>query len=90
MQEHMNILATGGAGYSVGHSTCRYPESKIIIHGNLSKGRLENISLRPRECPNVTLILWENTDIRNYAKFKAARGDTSGSLVSLAACRVHH
>ena len=57
-------------GYSACRALARYPESEIIIHDNLSKGRLENISPLLRECPNVTLILWENADIRDYAKCK--------------------
>jgi len=74
----MKILGTGGAGYYVGYSACRtlarrYPESKIIIHDNFSKGRSGNISLILRECPNVTLILWENADIGGYDKFEAAQ-----------------
>lgn len=87
----MNLLITGGAGNYVGYSACRalarrYPESKIIIHDNLSKGRSENISLLLRECPNVTLILWENTDIRDYAKFEAVQRQYQlGVVVHLAA-----
>jgi UDP-glucose 4-epimerase len=74
----MNILVTGGAEYYIGYSAChalarRYPESRIIIHDNLSKGRSKNISLFLRECLNVTLILWENEDIREYAKLEAVQ-----------------
>jgi UDP-glucose 4-epimerase len=70
----MNILVTGGAGY-VGYSVSRalalaYPESKIIIHDNLSKGKLENISILTNECTNVSLTPWENADIRDYEKFE--------------------
>ncbi|MBX4215968.1 NAD(P)-dependent oxidoreductase [Candidatus Parcubacteria bacterium] len=71
----MNILITGGAGY-VGYSASRalarkYPKATIVIHDNLSKGRLENISLLKRECPNIALVPWERADIRDYAKFEA-------------------
>lgn len=70
----MNILVTGGAGY-VGYSVSRalalaYPKSKIIIHDNLSKGKLENISLLVEGYPNVVLTPWENADIRDYEKFE--------------------
>lgn len=71
----MNILVTGGAGY-VGYSTSRalaikYPESKIIIHDNLSKGKLENIGVLLNECSNVSIIPWEKADIRDEAKFES-------------------
>jgi nucleoside-diphosphate-sugar epimerase len=74
-------------GYSAYRALARrYPESKIIIHDNLSKGRSENISLLLRECPNVTLIPWENADIRDYAKFEAVqRQYQPGVVVHLAA-----
>lgn len=70
----MNILVTGGAGY-VGYSVSqalakKYPESKIIIHDNLSKGKLENISLLLNSYTNITIIPWENADIRDYEKFE--------------------
>jgi len=71
----MTILVTGGAGY-VGYSVSRalaiqYPQSKIIIHDNLSKGRLENIGLLLHEFPNTILIPWEKADIRDHVKFEA-------------------
>lgn len=70
----MNILVTGGAGY-VGYSAVkslarRYPESKIIIHDNLSKSKLENITPLVRLLPNIEMVPWENADIRDYQKFE--------------------
>lgn len=71
----MNILVTGGAGY-VGYSVCdalakKYPKAKIIIHDNLSKGKLENISLLTGLHKNIIINPWENCDIRDYDKFNA-------------------
>ncbi len=70
----MNILVTGGAGY-VGYSAVKslarkYPESKIIIHDNLSKSKLENITPLLNLFPNVLMNPWENSDIRDYEKFE--------------------
>lgn len=72
----MNILVTGGAGY-VGYSVSqalaeKYPESKIVIYDNFSKGKLENISLLLELYPNIVLVPWENADIRDYEKFEQA------------------
>lgn len=81
----MNILVTGGAGY-VGYTATRalalkYPQSKIIIHDNFSKGRLENIELLMDEFPNVTLTPWEKADIRDYEKFEAVLNEHKPELV---------
>lgn len=70
----MNILVTGGAGY-VGYSAVKslarkYPESKIIIHDNLSKSKLENVTPLLKEFSNVVMVPWENSDIRDYEKFE--------------------
>jgi len=70
----MNILVTGGAGY-VGYSAVkslarRYPESKIIIHDNLSKSKLENITPLIHLLSNIGIVPWENADIRDYEKFE--------------------
>ncbi|MBI3633265.1 MAG: NAD(P)-dependent oxidoreductase [Candidatus Vogelbacteria bacterium] len=72
----MNILITGGAGY-VGYSVVevlakKYPNSKIIIYDNFSKGRLENISLLVGKYKNIEIIPWENADIRDADKFESA------------------
>lgn len=81
----MTILITGGAGY-VGYTASRalalkYPQSKIVIHDNFSKGRLENIELLMSECPNVTLTPWEKADIRDYEKFEAVLSEHKPDLV---------
>jgi UDP-glucose 4-epimerase len=70
----MNILVTGGAGY-VGYSAVKslarkYPQSKIIIHDNLSKSKLENITPLLNLLPNIAMVPWENSDIRDYEKFE--------------------
>lgn len=70
----MNILVTGGAGY-VGYSVVKslarkYPDSKIIIHDNLSKSKLENVTPLLNLFPNVQMTPWENADIRDYDKFE--------------------
>lgn len=71
----MKILVTGGAGY-VGYSVVKalvrkYPEAKIIIHDNLSKSKLENITPLVNLFPNnILMIPWENADIRDYEKFE--------------------
>jgi nucleoside-diphosphate-sugar epimerase len=70
----MNILVTGGAGY-VGYSAVKslarkYPQSKIIIHDNLSKSKLENITPLVNLLSNITMVPWENADIRDYEKFE--------------------
>lgn len=70
----MNILVTGGAGY-VGYSAVKslarkYPQSKIIIHDNLSKSKLENVTPLLNLFPNVTMTPWENADIRDYENFE--------------------
>lgn len=70
----MTILVTGGAGY-VGYSVVKslarkYPQSKIIIHDNLSKSKLENITPLLNLFPNVSMTPWENADIRDYEKFE--------------------
>ncbi len=86
----MKILVTGGAGY-VGYSisealAAKYPKSKIIIHDNLSKGKLENIAPVLGTHPNVVMIPWENADIRDYEKFeKVLLGSKPKIVVHLAA-----
>ncbi|HEY4516091.1 MAG TPA: NAD(P)-dependent oxidoreductase [Candidatus Paceibacterota bacterium] len=70
----MNILVTGGAGY-VGYSAVKmlarkYPQSKIIIHDNLSKSKLENVTPLLNLFPNVEMTAWESADIRDYEKFE--------------------
>lgn len=70
----MNILVTGGAGY-VGYSAVKslarkYPDSKIIIHDNLSKSKLENVTPLLNLFSNVEMTAWENGDIRDYEKFE--------------------
>lgn len=70
----MNILVTGGAGY-VGYSVVKslarkYPQSKIIVHDNLSKSKLENITPLLNLLPNIEMVPWENADIRDYEKFE--------------------
>lgn len=81
----MNILVTGGAGY-VGYTlvkslASKYPEAKIIIHDNLSKGKLENISVLTRDNPNYILIPWERADIRDYDKFTAVLKEYQPEIV---------
>src|SRR3989344_6201114 len=70
----MNILVTGGAGY-VGYSVVKslarkYPQSKIIIHDNLSKSKLENVTPLLNLFSNVVMTPWESADIRDYEKFE--------------------
>jgi nucleoside-diphosphate-sugar epimerase len=70
----MTILVTGGAGY-VGYSAVKslarkYPDSKIIVQDNLSKSKLENITPLVDLLPNITMLPWENSDIRDYDKFE--------------------
>lgn len=70
----MNILVTGGAGY-VGFGVCealaqKYPDANIIIQDNLSKGKLENIYILLDTYKNISLVPWENADIRDYEKFE--------------------
>jgi nucleoside-diphosphate-sugar epimerase len=74
MTINMNILITGGAGY-VGYSAVKslarkYSESKIIIHDNLSKSKLENITPLLKLFSNISMTPWENADIRDYEKFE--------------------
>lgn len=70
----MNILVTGGAGY-VGFAVTealskKYPQAKIIIYDNLSKGKLENIAPLLSLYKNITITPWESADIRDYEKFE--------------------
>jgi nucleoside-diphosphate-sugar epimerase len=63
------ILITGGAGY-VGTTFTKtvlnnYPNSKVIVLDNFSKGRIENIGYIPER--NGNLII-EKVDIRDYDK----------------------
>lgn len=72
--ENKNILITGGAGY-VGYTITeelakRYPNSKIIIYDNLSKGRLENIGVLFDEYKNIVMTPWEMADIRDLDNFR--------------------
>ncbi len=74
MEQKSKILITGGAGY-VGYSAVKslarkYPTSKIIIHDNLSKSKLENVTPLLNLFPNVAMVPWENADIRDYDKFE--------------------
>lgn len=81
----MNILVTGGAGY-VGYSVVKslarkYPDSKIIIHDNLSKSKLENITPLLNLLPNIGMVPWENADIRDYEKFEKVLIDYKPEIV---------
>lgn len=81
----MKILVTGGAGY-VGYSVVKslarkYPESKIIIHDNLSKSKLENITPLVDLLPNIEIVPWENADIRDYDKFEKVLNEYKPEIV---------
>lgn len=69
-----SILVTGGAGY-VGISVVeelakKYPESKIIVYDNFSKGRADGIGCLKKKLKNVVLIPWEIADIRDKENFE--------------------
>jgi UDP-glucose 4-epimerase len=81
----MNILVTGGAGY-VGYSvskalSLKYPKSKIIIHDNFSKGKLENITPLLNSHSNMIIMPWEDADIRDYGKFEKILTDYKPKIV---------
>ncbi len=64
-----SILVTGGAGY-IGYEVIselikKYPESKIIIYDNLSKGKIESMQKLKKRSKNIELIPWEKADIRD-------------------------
>lgn len=64
-----NILVTGGAGY-IGYEVIselikKYPESRIIIYDNLSKGKIESIQKLKKRAKNIEIVSWEKADIRD-------------------------
>ena len=68
------IIVTGGAGY-VGYTTVemlaeRYPEVKIIIYDDFSKGKLEGIGILRKKIKNLLIIPWEKGDIRDESNFE--------------------
>jgi UDP-glucose 4-epimerase len=69
----VTILVTGGAGY-MGYSLIeelgrRYPDSRIIIYDNFSKGRVEGL-VSLREKVEVEVVPWEKGDIRDGDNFR--------------------
>jgi len=69
-----NILVTGGAGY-FGYSIInevgkKYPEARIIIYDNFSKGKIEGIISLKKKIKDLVTIPWENGDIRDNDNFK--------------------
>ena len=71
-----NILITGGAGYlgcrAVFDLAKRYPDSKIIVVDNFSRGRIEAIGEVKSKFPpgQIEIIAWENGDIRDTDKMR--------------------
>ena len=70
------ILVTGGAGY-VGYTVVeelakRYPESKIAIYDNFSKGKVEGIGSLKKRWKNIDVIPWEKADIRDADNIESA------------------
>lgn len=70
------ILVTGGAGY-VGYTLVeelakRYPDAKIVIYDNFSKGKLEGIGILKKRIKNVEIIPWEIADIRDSQNVETA------------------
>lgn len=69
-----NVLITGGAGY-LGYSIIeelgkKYPENKIIIYDNFSKGKVEGIVGLRKKTENIEVIPWEKGDIRDNNNLK--------------------
>ena len=63
------ILITGGAGYA-GYTiteelSSKFPDYKIVIFDNFSKGKLEGIGLLAQNHKNIEIIPWEKADIRD-------------------------
>jgi len=82
----MNILITGGAGY-LGFQVVKdfldnYPNSKIIVYDNLSRGRVEFLSsLITGYNERLVIIPNERADIRDFANFEAVLKEYSPEIV---------
>jgi len=76
MEDIKKIMVTGGAGY-VGYTLVeelskRYPQSRIIVYDNFSKGRLETSGQLLKRFENIEILPWEKADIRDYHNFEGA------------------
>ena len=82
----MNILIIGGAGYLgtqvVGDFLIKYPDSKIIVYDNCSRGRIEFLSpLIHKYGKRLIIIPSEKADIRDINDFKNVLDEYSPQIV---------